>query len=229
MRNPMPRQTCRRAVRNSSGSGCSAICSCFSSSTKVGDSLRRRRMYTANAMRKTEARKGTRHSQPKSTSSGTRPSTAHTAAASNVPAWMPTNGRAEKKPRFGGGEYSAMSTVAPACSAPAPNPCSRRRHDQEDGRPDTDCRRRRQQADECGGQAHDRDGHGEDPFTTELVSHGAEEQAAEGSRQESDRVGREAEDQGLIDAECREEQLPEDQRRCGAIEREVVVLQRAPH
>ena len=49
-----------------------------------------------------------------------------TTAASRVPAWMPMNGSAEKKPRRLTGAYSAMSTVAPACSAPAPKPCRRR-------------------------------------------------------------------------------------------------------
>ena len=85
-------------------------------------------MNTATAMSNTEARKGTRQSQSSSTSSGKVPRYAHTAAAISVPAWIPTKGRAERNPRFGGGEYSAISTVAPACSAPAPKPWHSRRN-----------------------------------------------------------------------------------------------------
>ncbi len=126
IRSPTPTITPGRPWVKISLMGRSAICSCFSSSMNVGVSRSRIRMNSASRISAKEARKGTRHPQLSSWSSGSSVIRPNTTAASSVPAWMPTNGSAEKKPRRFTGAYSAISTVAPACSAPAPKPCSSR-------------------------------------------------------------------------------------------------------
>ena len=100
---------------------------CSANSWNVGDSLSLRRMSTATMMSAKPSRKGTRHHHVVVRSGCAIWGSANVPAPSSVPIWMPTKGSAAKKPRRGGGANSLMSTVAPACSAPAPRPCRMRR------------------------------------------------------------------------------------------------------
>ena len=85
------------------------------------------RMNKATRISRIDARNGIRHTQPSRMSLGMVPRYTNTIAASRVPAWMPMNGNAAKYPRRSTGAYSAISTVDPACSAPAPKPWHSRR------------------------------------------------------------------------------------------------------
>ena len=102
------------------------------------------------------------------------------------------NGSEEKNPRRATGEYSAMSTVAPACSAPAPKPWHRRRKTSRIGAqmPIVSYVGRRPTSGR--GPAHQQDRDDQHPLAAEPVADGAEEQPAERPGEEADAEGGEA-------------------------------------
>ncbi len=98
--------------------------------------------------------------------------------------------------------------------------------DQQDRRPDADRGVGRQQADGERGTAHQQQGHDQDVLAAEPVAVVAEDDAAERPGDEADGVGGEGEQRADERLEAREEQLVEHQRGGGAVDEEVVPLQR---
>ena len=97
---------------------------------------------------------------------------------------------------------------------------------QQDRCPDADRRIGRQQADQEGAAADQQQGRHQHRLAAHPVAEMAEEQAAERARQEADGEGgegRQRADGGIV---FREEQLAEHQRRRGAVDEEVVPLER---
>ena len=97
---------------------------------------------------------------------------------------------------------------------------------QQDRRPDPDRRVGRQQADRERGDAHQQQGHDQDVLAADLVAVVAEDHAAERPGDEPDGVGGEGQQGADQRLEAGEEQLVEDQRGGGAVDEEVVPLQR---
>src|ERR671921_543564 len=96
--------------------------------------------------------------------------------------------------------------------------------DEQDRGPDADRLVGRQEADEGRGHPHDDQGHHQHGFTPDFVSVVAAEHATYGTGYETDRVGSE----GVQRADKRvgpgEEELAEDQGRCGPVDEKVVPL-----
>jgi hypothetical protein len=95
--------------------------------SKTGLSLTLRRIQTAKIISTKLSRNGTRQPQARSCSSlRTTSSSAHRADAARVPEFVPSETSEATRPRRLTGAYSASITVAPAISAPAPKPWTRR-------------------------------------------------------------------------------------------------------
>ena len=98
--------------------------------------------------------------------------------------------------------------------------------DQQDRRPDAERLVGRQQADHRRRHAHDEQGEIEHGLAADRVAVVAEHEAAERPGDEAERIGGERQQRADHRIERREEQLVEDQRGGGAVEKEVVPLDR---
>jgi hypothetical protein len=100
--------------------------------------------------------------------------------------------------------------------------------DQQQRRPDADRAVGGQAADQERGRAHQEERADQHPLAAVLLPEVGEEQPAERPGGEADRVGRERRDEARGRGDGREEHLAEDQRGCGAVDDEVVLLEHRP-
>ena len=94
--------------------------------------------------------------------------------------------------------------------------------DQQDRRPDAGRVVGRKEADHGGGRAHDQQREIEHRLAADLVAVMAEHQPAERPRDEAERIGRKRQQRADHRIEGGKEQLVEDQRRGGAVKKEVI-------
>ena len=154
----------------------------------------------------------------------TAASTHSTPVANRLPSATPACGHEDQKPRWlsvavlGGHQHRAapLATDGEALHEPA--------DEQQDRRADADRGVRRQQPDRKGRDAHHQQRDDQHLLAADPVAEVPEDHAAEGARDEAERVGAERQQRpgGLL--ALREEQLAEDQGGRGAVEEEVVPL-----
>ena len=128
--------------------------------------------------------------------------------------------RRQKATAVSRGAYSVISTEAPACSAHAPNS---RTGDQTPADAD-------QCATECipvPYQCHKGNRAEQDEFSPNLVAQDPKEDAPDGTDRKTQEIGGEAGKEANCGTGTREEQGSKDERRREAVEREILVLQRA--
>ena len=148
--------------------------------------------------------------------------------ARSRPIGTPTCGQLALRPRRRSSPDSSVIRTAPPHSPPRPSPWTKRSATSSDRRPHPDRRVGRHQADRERREAHQQQGDDQDVLAAELVAVVAEDDAAEGAGDEAHGVGREGQQGAHQRLEAGEEELVEDQRGGGAVDEEVVPLQRRP-
>ena len=214
---------------NSSRTGWSATCSCFSSSTKVGVSRSRIRMNRASRISTNEQRNGTRQPQLSIAGAGQQvdqgeDERGEQGAGLDADERQRGEEAAAADRRVLGHQHRGTGLLGAGAEA-----LQQAQQHQQDGRPDADrSRRSGSSADRGGGPAHQHDGDDEHPLAAELGRRGRPKNSPPNGRaSEADAEGRERGDRGHARVALREEQHVEDQRGGEPVEREVEVLQRA--